>query len=81
MMRIREHTNVIIMLAASFALFAQGDDFPVKSQDHSRVPDVRQIVESSMAATHRMHPMLGYLPDDRRETTSLNPGGHNHDAN
>jgi hypothetical protein len=41
------------MLAASFALFAQGDDFPVKSQDHSSVPDIRQIVESSMAATHR----------------------------
>ena len=53
MMRISEHRNVIIMLAASFALFAQSDDFPVKSQDHSSVPDVRQIVESSIAATQR----------------------------
>jgi len=46
MMRIREHTSVIIMLAAAFALFAQADGFPVKSQDHSSVPDVRQIVDS-----------------------------------
>ena len=46
------HRNVIIMLAAS-ALFAQSDDFPVKSQNHSSVPDVRQIVESSIAATQR----------------------------
>ena len=41
------------MLAASSALFAQSDDFPVKSQNHSSVPDVRQIVESSIAATQR----------------------------
>lgn len=53
MMRISEHRNVIIMLAASFALFAQSDDFPVKSQDHSSVSDVRQIVDSSIAATQR----------------------------
>jgi hypothetical protein len=50
MMRISEHGNVIIMLSA---LFAQSDDFRVKSQDHSSVPDVRQIVESSIAATQR----------------------------
>ena len=53
MMRISEHRSVIIMLAASFALFAQSDDFPVKSQDYSSVPDVRQIVESSIAVTQR----------------------------
>ena len=53
MMRISERRNVIIILAASFALFAPSDDFPVKSQDHSSVPDVRQIVESSIAATQR----------------------------
>jgi hypothetical protein len=53
MMRISEHGNVIIILAASSALFAQCDDFPVKSQDRSSVPDIRQIVESSIAATQR----------------------------
>jgi hypothetical protein len=53
MMLISGHRNVIIMLAASFAFFAQSDDFPVKSQDYSSVPDVRQIVESSIAATRR----------------------------
>ena len=80
MKRLRKPANVIIMFAASFALFAQGDDVPVKSQDHSSVPDVRRIVVSSMAATHRMHP-TGYLPDDRRETTTSNPGGNGHHAN
>ena len=53
MMRISEHGNVIIMLAASFALFAQSDHLPVKSQHPSSVPDVRQIVASSIAATQR----------------------------
>jgi hypothetical protein len=52
MMRISEHGNIIIILAASSALFAQNDDFPVKSQNHSSV-HVRQIVESSVAATQR----------------------------
>jgi hypothetical protein len=45
--------NVIIMLAASFAVFAQSDVVPVKAQDHSSVPDVHQIIESSIAATQR----------------------------
>ena len=48
-----QHRTVIIVLAASFTLFAQSDEFPVKSQDHSSVPDARQIVESSIAATQR----------------------------
>jgi hypothetical protein len=53
MMRISEHGKVIIILAASCALFAQSDEFPVKYQNHSSVPDVREIVESSIAATQR----------------------------
>src|ERR1700674_5620040 len=53
MMRISEPGNLIILLAAASALFAQNDDFPVKSQNRSRVPDVRQIVESSISATQR----------------------------
>jgi len=52
-MWIRKHGNVIIMLAASAALFAQSGDFPVKSQNHSSVPDVHQIVKSSIAVTQR----------------------------
>src|SRR5437879_13780904 len=53
MMRIGAHRTVIIVLAASFTLFAQSDEFPVNSEDHSSVPDIRQIVESSIAATQR----------------------------
>jgi hypothetical protein len=69
MMRISEHGNVIIMLAASFAFFAQSDDFPVKSQDHSSVPDVRQIVESSIAATQRhWQARLHYTYMEREES-------------
>jgi hypothetical protein len=52
MMGISEHKSVIFALAVSAALFAQSDDFP-KSQNHSSEPDVRQIVESSIAATQR----------------------------
>jgi hypothetical protein len=47
MIRISELRKAIIVLLASSALLAQSDDFSVKSQIHSGVPDVRQIVESS----------------------------------
>ncbi len=53
MMRISKHGSAIIILTASFALFAQNVDSPVKSQNRSGVPDVRQIVDSSIAATQR----------------------------
>jgi hypothetical protein len=53
MTRTSDHRKVIITLTASFAFFAQSDDFPVSSQDYSSIPDVRQIVESSIAATQR----------------------------
>jgi hypothetical protein len=55
MMRISEPGNLIILLAAASAFFAQSDDFPVKSQNGSSVPvpDVHQIAESSIAATQR----------------------------
>jgi hypothetical protein len=42
-----------IMLAASAAFLAQGDELPVKSRNDSSVADVRQIVASSIAATQR----------------------------
>jgi hypothetical protein len=53
MIRISGLRNVIIALLASSAILAQSDNFPVKSQIHSSAPDVRQIVESSIAATQR----------------------------
>jgi hypothetical protein len=52
-MRISEYRNVIVMLAAASVLIAQSDYFTVKSQNYSSTPDVRQIVESSIAATQR----------------------------
>ncbi len=52
-MRISEHGKVIVMLTAAAALLARIDQPPVKSQNQSSVPDVRQIVESSIAATER----------------------------
>ena len=53
MMRISKHGTIIITLAASSALLAQSADAPVKSQHRFAVPDVRQIVDSSIAATQR----------------------------
>ena len=52
MKRISEHERVIILLAAAASLLAQSNS-GVQSQNHSSVPDVRQIVESSIAATER----------------------------
>lgn len=47
------HGNLLILLAASPSLFAQSADSQVKSQNRSGAPDVRQIVDSSIAATQR----------------------------
>jgi hypothetical protein len=75
-MRNCEQGNVIIMLAASAALFAQSDHLPVKSQNHSRVPDVRQIVESSIAATQRhWQARLRYTYVERDEDRRLDSDG------
>jgi len=75
-MRISEHGNVIIMLAASFALFAQSDDFPLIPQNHSSIPDVRQIVESSIAATRRSWQLrLRYTYVERDEDRRLDTEG------
>ncbi len=53
MTRIRKHRNVVIFLAAASTLWAQSNDFLVKSQSYSAVPEVRQIVAWSIAATER----------------------------
>jgi hypothetical protein len=53
MINIRELRNVIIVLLASSMMLAQSDSFRVKPQIDSSAPDIRQIVESSIAATQR----------------------------
>jgi hypothetical protein len=53
MLRISARWNVFVVLAISFAGLAQSDDVPVKAQNHSSVPDARQIMESSISATQR----------------------------
>jgi len=42
-----------MLLVFSSVLFAQSGDAPAESQNHSTAPDVRQIVEWSIAATQR----------------------------
>ena len=77
MMRISKHEKLILLLAASSVLFAQNNDFPVKSQSSSSVPDVRQIVESSIAATQRhWQARLQYTSVERHEDRRLDSGGH-----
>jgi hypothetical protein len=43
----------VTLFIASAVHFAQGDTVPVNAENPSRVPDVRQIVELSIAATQR----------------------------
>ena len=65
------------LLAASLTLFAQSNDFLVKSQSYSTVPEVRQIVESSIAATERhWQTRLGYTYIERDEDRRLDSEGH-----
>ena len=45
--------NAIILLAASSALLAQSNDVLRGSQNPTSTPEVRQIVDSSIAATRR----------------------------
>ncbi len=68
-MRIGEPANLIVMLAASSALFAQSNDFPV-------VPDARQIMESSIAATQRHWQLrLRYTYTERDESRRRDMAG------
>jgi len=74
---IREHGKLIILLGASCALFAQSNGLPVKPQSPSSVPDVRQIVESSAAATLRSwQGRLRYTYMERDEDRRLDSEGH-----
>jgi hypothetical protein len=64
------------MLAASSILFAQSEDSSVKSQNYSSVADVRQIVESSIAATQRhWHARLHSTYVERDENRRLDSAG------
>jgi hypothetical protein len=74
---INQRGSVIIMLAASSALFAQNAALPDNSQNPSSVPDVRQILELSVAATQRhwrAWVLYSYL--ERDETRHLDMAGH-----
>ncbi len=76
MLRIGRQGSAIIVLAGSIAFCAQTADSPVKSQNHSDVPDVRQIVESSIAATQRSwRERLQYTYVQRDEDRRLDSEG------
>ena len=77
MMRISKHGTIIITLAASSALLAQSADAPVKSQHRFAVPDVRQIVDSSIAATQRhWQARLHYTYVEHDESRRRDLAGH-----
>ena len=76
MTRIRKHRNVVIFLVASSTLLAQSNDFLVKSQSYSTVPEVRQIMASSIAATQRSwQGRLHYTYVERDEDRRLDSEG------
>lgn len=76
MMRISGR-GAIILLAGSTALFAQGDGSAGRSARSSRVPDIRQIVESSIAATLRhWQARLHYTYVEHDESRRRDMDGH-----
>ncbi len=69
--------NVVILLAASSVIFAQSERLPVEVQNHTSVPDARQIIESSIAATQRhWQTRLHYTYVERDEDRRLDSEGH-----
>ena len=76
-MRIGELQIVIILLLTSSTVLSQSKDFAVKPQIHSGVPDVRQIVESSIEVTQRnWQARLHSTYMERDESRSLDTVGH-----
>lgn len=72
-----QHRTLIILLAVSSSLFAQSDDAPVNSPKRSSVLDVRQIMESSIAATRRhWQARLHYTYVERDENRRRDLDGH-----
>jgi hypothetical protein len=77
MLRFSEHGKLIMMFAASAVLFAQGDTVQLKAQNHSSLTDVRQIMESSIAATQRQWEVrLHYTYMERDEDRRRDLAGH-----
>jgi hypothetical protein len=76
-MRISEHGRGIILLAAAAILLAQSNDSRAQSQNRPSVTDVRQIVESSIAATQRhWQARLHYTYVERDEDRRRDLEGH-----
>jgi len=84
MTRLTAYGRVAVLLIASPGLFAQGEaargtprDARVAPQDDTIAPDVRQIVESSIAATERHWKLrLRYSYLARDEDRRLDVEGH-----
>jgi hypothetical protein len=77
MLRFNAHGKIVMMLAASAVLFAQGEAVQVKAQNHSSVTDVRQIMEASIAATQRQWQLrLHYTYMERDEDRRRDLAGH-----
>ena len=69
--------NVFVVLAISFAVLTQSDYVEVKAQNHSGVPDARQIMESSIAATQRhWEARLRYTYQQREESRRRDLADH-----
>lgn len=71
MMNLRELRNTVVVLLVLSVLLAQSDSSRAKPQIDSSVPDVRQIVESSIAATQRhwqerLHSTYVHRSENRR---------------
>ena len=74
---IRGRGKLILLLAALSAMFAQGSDLTIKSQSPIDAPDVRHIVEASIAATMRSwQRRLLYTYVERDEDRRLDSEGH-----
>jgi hypothetical protein len=77
MTRISQRKNVIIAFTASAVLLAQSDTVPVEAQNHSSVPDARQIMGSSIEATQRQwQARLHYTYLERDENRRRDLAGH-----
>ena len=77
MLRFNAHGKIVMMLAASAVLFAQGDVVPTESQKHSSTPDARKIMGSSIEATQRQwQARLHYTYLERDENRRRDLAGH-----
>jgi hypothetical protein len=67
----------LILLAAVLALFVQGSNSTIKPQNSADMPDVRRIVESSIAATqHDWQTRIHYTYTERDRNRRLDAEGN-----